>query len=66
MKIICEPLFPNDAVLECSKYLRFCRARNLMIDFTDLVHRKEPFRYKMDVLKQGQIGEFYKMKYYTI
>lgn len=28
-----------------------------MINFTDLVEEKQPFRYKMDVLKKGQIGE---------
>lgn len=27
-----------------------------MVNFTDLEGRKEPFRYKMDVLKSGQIG----------
>lgn len=57
MKIICEPLFPKDAVLECTKYLRFCRGRNLMLNFTDLIHRKEPLRYKMDIFQQGQIGK---------
>ncbi|XP_050077488.1 EGF domain-specific O-linked N-acetylglucosamine transferase [Anopheles maculipalpis] len=55
-RIMCEPQFPHDSSLECSKYLRFCRGRNLMINFTDLAHRTEPLRYKMDVLGQGQIG----------
>uniref|UniRef100_A0A182TAF5 Uncharacterized protein n=1 Tax=Anopheles maculatus TaxID=74869 RepID=A0A182TAF5_9DIPT len=55
-RIMCEPQFPHDSSLECSKYLRFCRGRNLMINFTDLAHRSEPLRYKMDVLRQGQIG----------
>lgn len=27
-----------------------------MVNFTDLIHRREPIRYAMDVLKQGQIG----------
>ncbi|ETN60228.1 glycosyltransferase [Anopheles darlingi] len=54
--IMCEPQFPHDSSLECSKYLRFCRGRNLMINFTDLAQRTEPLRYKMDVLSQGQIG----------
>lgn len=57
MRIMCEPLFPHDSMLECSNYLRFCRARNLMIDFTDLIKMNDPFRYKTDVLKPGQIGK---------
>ncbi|XP_055614137.1 EGF domain-specific O-linked N-acetylglucosamine transferase [Uranotaenia lowii] len=55
-RILCEPRFPYDSALECSKYLRFCRGRNIMINFTDLATRREPLRYKMDVLKLGQIG----------
>ncbi|XP_022184305.2 EGF domain-specific O-linked N-acetylglucosamine transferase isoform X2 [Nilaparvata lugens] len=58
MTVMCEPLFKEDSSLECSKYLRFCRGRNLMINFTDLMDRKEPLRYKMDVLKDGQIGGY--------
>lgn len=61
MTIMCEPLFPTDSSLECSKYLRFCRGRNLMLNFTDLIKRKEPLRYKMDVLKQGEIGGYCKI-----
>ncbi|XP_065172602.1 EGF domain-specific O-linked N-acetylglucosamine transferase [Atheta coriaria] len=59
--VLCEALFPMDSSLECSKHMRFCRGRNLMINFTDLAHREEPLRYKMDVLKQGQIGGFCKL-----
>lgn len=40
MRIMCEPMFPHDSALECSKYLRFCRGRNIMVNFTDLVHRR--------------------------
>lgn len=56
MKILCEPLFPHDSSLECSEHLRFCRGRNIMINFTSLLTRDEPLRYKMDVLKEGEIG----------
>ncbi|XP_026671080.1 EGF domain-specific O-linked N-acetylglucosamine transferase isoform X1 [Ceratina calcarata] len=38
--------------------MRFCRARNIMLNFTDLLHRNEPLRYKMDVLKEGEIGGY--------
>lgn len=58
MMVMCEPLFPHDSVLECSKYLRFCRGRNLMFNFTDLSNKKEQFRYKTDVLREGDVGKF--------
>ncbi|XP_076388941.1 EGF-domain O-GlcNAc transferase isoform X2 [Megachile rotundata] len=58
MSIFCEPLFVDDSSLECSEHMRFCRARNIMINFTDLLRRNEPIRYKMDVLKEGQIGGY--------
>lgn len=60
MRVYCEPTFITDSSLECSQYARFCRGRNLMLNFTDLVKRKEPMRYAMDVLKQGEIGGFCK------
>lgn len=43
-------------MLECSQYLQFCRGSNLYIDLRDLPARTEAFRYKMDVLKKGQIS----------
>lgn len=55
---MCEPLFQGDSSLECSEYLRYCRGRNIMINFTDLINREEPYRYKMDVLSQGKIGGY--------
>lgn len=58
LRVLCEPLFPEDSILECSDHLRFCRGRNIMINFTRLAERKEPFRYKMDVLSDGDIGGF--------
>lgn len=58
MMVICEPLYKEDSSLECSKYLRFCRGRNIIINFKDLVNRTESIRYKMDVLKEGQIGGY--------
>lgn len=58
MMVMCEPTFIDDSSLECSKHLRFCRGRNIMINFTELTNRSEPIRYKMDVLNEGQIGGF--------
>lgn len=57
MLVMCEPLFAEDSVLECSKNMRFCRGRNLMLNFTNLLNIKHPFRYKMDVLSSGQFGK---------
>lgn len=57
MLVMCDPVFADDSVLECSKNLRFCRGRNLMLNFTNLLDIKNPFRYKMDVLSPGQFGK---------
>nr|CAG4636842.1 EOG090X02IK [Ceriodaphnia reticulata]SVE72818.1 EOG090X02IK [Ceriodaphnia reticulata] len=54
--VMCEPSASGESLLECSQYLQFCRGANLYMDFRDLPARKEAFRYKMDVLKKGQIG----------
>lgn len=51
-------IFQEDSSLECTKHLRFCRGRNLMLNFTDLSSRKEQLRYKMDILKEGQFGGY--------
>lgn len=56
LKVLCEPLFADDSSLECTEHLRFCRGRNIMINFTSLAKRDEPLRYKMDVLNKGEIG----------
>ncbi|XP_067003834.2 EGF domain-specific O-linked N-acetylglucosamine transferase isoform X2 [Anabrus simplex] len=58
MMVMCEPLFVDDSSLECSKHLRFCRGRNLLLNFTSLASRSEPLRYKMDVLNEGDIGGY--------
>jgi len=55
-KILCQPHNEGDSLLECSDHLQFCRGSHLYLDFRDLPARKELFRYKMDVLKEGQIG----------
>lgn len=56
MSVMCEPTYREDSSLECTKYLRFCRGRNIVMDFRDLTNRKDLIRYNMDVLSQGQIG----------
>ncbi|XP_044751937.1 EGF domain-specific O-linked N-acetylglucosamine transferase [Coccinella septempunctata] len=62
MRLYCEPLFIDDSSLECTENLRFCRGRNIMIDFTSLSKRNEPIRYKMDVLSDGDIGGYCEFK----
>lgn len=59
LQILCEPLFPHDSMLECSRNLRFCYGRNIMINFTTLSTQREPARYKIDVLSPGEIGKRY-------
>lgn len=56
LMVLCTPLFPNDSMLECTKNMRFCHGRNIMINFTELATEKQPWRYRMDILKEGQIG----------
>ncbi|XP_030755069.1 EGF domain-specific O-linked N-acetylglucosamine transferase [Sitophilus oryzae] len=58
LKVLCEPLFQDDSILECSDHLRYCRGRNIMINFTQLASRPDPIRYKMDVLSHGDIGGY--------
>ena len=58
LKVVCEPFFSEDSSLECTDHMRFCRGRNVVVNFTGLAHRDEPIRYKMDVLGQGDIGLF--------
>ncbi|CAH1183795.1 unnamed protein product [Phaedon cochleariae] len=58
MKVLCEPLFATDSSLECSDHLRFCRGRNIMMNFSKLASREDPIRYKMDVLGEGDIGGY--------
>lgn len=57
MRIVCEPLFPDDSSLECTDHFRFCRGRNIIMNFTSLLQRTEPLRYKMDILGDNDIGE---------
>lgn len=56
MMHICLPQHPDDSSLECVEHLRYCRGRNILIDFENLLTIEQPMRYKTDVLKHGQIG----------
>ncbi|XP_071516984.1 EGF domain-specific O-linked N-acetylglucosamine transferase [Panulirus ornatus] len=56
LRVYCKPQEEGDSWLECSDHLRFCKGRNIYIDFRHLVHRKEIVHYHTDVLQSGQIG----------
>lgn len=55
-------MLKDDSSLECSNHLRFCRGRNIFMNFSNLDDTS--FRYRMDVLKNGEIGGFCKWVYY--
>ncbi|CAF3974552.1 unnamed protein product [Rotaria sordida] len=42
--------------LECVDHLRFCRAKNIYIDFRHIETSKHHDRYREDILKYGDIG----------
>lgn len=45
--------------LECTDFTRFCRGRNIYIDFRNNLRRiSESVKYKSDVLKDGDIGGY--------
>lgn len=58
LRVLCEANFVHDSSLECTQNVRYCNGRNLYLDLRDVADRKEPIRYHMDVLKEGQIGGF--------
>ncbi|XP_054717643.1 EGF domain-specific O-linked N-acetylglucosamine transferase-like [Uloborus diversus] len=59
---ICVSKGKNESYLECAKYMRFCRGRNIMFDFKSLETIPEPMRYRDDVIKEGQVGGKCKLK----
>lgn len=56
LTLLCKPKHIQDSSFECTKHLRFCRGRNIMLNFTSLALRKDRIRYNMDVLSEGDIG----------
>ncbi|XP_005089308.1 EGF domain-specific O-linked N-acetylglucosamine transferase [Aplysia californica] len=58
MKVLCKPNSELDSSLECAKYLRYCKAKNIFFDFSsaNIVKGPERNRYREDVLKEGQVG----------
>lgn len=68
LQTFCEPRqgHPEDGKLECSYNLQFCRGRNVMVDLRALANRTTPVRYAMDVLTEGEIGEFNHVRHYVL
>uniref|UniRef100_T1JAU4 EGF domain-specific O-linked N-acetylglucosamine transferase n=1 Tax=Strigamia maritima TaxID=126957 RepID=T1JAU4_STRMM len=56
MKPLCKSTHPDDTSLYCADHSRYCRATNIMFDFDNLLNIESPMRYRMDVLKKGQLG----------
>ncbi|KAK1799549.1 hypothetical protein P4O66_000430 [Electrophorus voltai] len=54
LNTLCRPLSPGDSSLECTNYLRFCRATGLYLDLRN--PRRGHERYKEDFLQLGEIG----------
>ncbi|XP_042308824.1 EGF domain-specific O-linked N-acetylglucosamine transferase [Sceloporus undulatus] len=54
VKTYCTPKAVGDSSLHCSRYLQYCRATNLYIDFRSPKRNHE--RFNEDFFKKGQIG----------
>lgn len=54
LREFCSPS-PSSS-LECVDHLRFCRAKNIFIDFRHTENSKSHDRYREDILKFGDIG----------
>ncbi|XP_055952447.1 EGF domain-specific O-linked N-acetylglucosamine transferase-like [Argiope bruennichi] len=63
---ICTPKQKNGSSLECTKFMRFCRGKNIMFDFKTLLNLPEPMRYRDDVIREGQVGGYCKVKKKTL
>ncbi|CAH1389195.1 unnamed protein product [Nezara viridula] len=61
LQTICKPTVQGESSLKCSHHLRFCRGRNILINFTSLATRKDRIRYNMDVLSMGDITGYCKL-----
>ncbi|CAH1265165.1 EOGT [Branchiostoma lanceolatum] len=55
---LCEARSQEDSWLECSHYARYCRGRNLYLDFRRLKIHENHFgkRFRRDILGPGDIG----------
>jgi protein O-GlcNAc transferase len=63
LKHFCRPKLRDKSIdnllissLECTQYLRYCSAKNILIDFELLSTIDEPMRYREDVIGTQHIG----------
>ncbi|UJR37583.1 hypothetical protein I4U23_030282 [Adineta vaga] len=61
LREICSPS-PSSS-LECVDHLKFCRAKNIYIDFRHTETSKYHDRYREDILKFGDIGGYCKLNH---
>ncbi|XP_053377294.1 EGF domain-specific O-linked N-acetylglucosamine transferase-like [Mercenaria mercenaria] len=55
MKQFCVPKSQDDSSLECAKYTRYCRAKNIYLDFRRATFTDNE-NFKEDFLLEGEIG----------
>lgn len=55
MKLFCLPKSQGDSSLECAKYARYCRAKNIYLDFRRATFTENE-NFKEDFLLEGEIG----------
>lgn len=56
VKVLCKPESEEDSLLECAKFTRYCRAKNIYMDFTNARLKHGNDRFRENVFKQGDIG----------
>ncbi|XP_064607317.1 EGF domain-specific O-linked N-acetylglucosamine transferase-like isoform X2 [Liolophura sinensis] len=57
LKTFCHPQSEKDSSLECVRYFRFCRAKNLYMDFKGANFADHQDRYREDMFPNpGQVG----------
>ncbi|CAD5115508.1 DgyrCDS4475 [Dimorphilus gyrociliatus] len=52
----CEPETETDSSLYCSENTRFCKGKNLYIDFTRIRFSENTNRFQEDIFREGEIG----------
>lgn len=55
LKTYCHPKTDESSSLECVDKTRFCRGKNIAIDFNGLDNVPQPMKYRGDVLSDGQV-----------
>lgn len=55
-KSFCVPQEKGDSSLECTKYLRYCKAKNIYMDFRKADLKSGYDRYREDLFPENEIG----------